>query len=273
MSTVIVVDIGNTSTSAALAQNGKIRFVRFQRSRALTTPAAVRRFIGPLAHKRPLDGSVLSSVVPKMNRAWTAELRHATGRKPVVVSHKLRLGVKIDYPKPAMIGADRLANACAAADRYGVPVIVADFGTAVTFDIISGEEAYVGGVIAPGLPLMTEYLYERTALLPMIHLKGPHGIVGRSTVEAMQLGAKVGYRGMVREIVTFLQAGFHKRFKLCATGGFAEWALEGLKMPFTIDRDLTLYGLSRIFDLNSGCRVAARRRPRSSRAKPLHATR
>mgnify|MGYP001563637086 CR=1 FL=1 len=253
MSTVIVVDIGNTSTSAALAQNGRIRFARFQRSRRLTTPAAVRRFMGPLAHKGALDGAVLSSVVPSMNRAWVSELRRATGRRPLVVNHKLELGVKVDYPKPATIGADRLANACAAADRYGVPVIVADFGTAVTFDIVSPEGAYVGGVIAPGLPLMTDYLYERTALLPMIHLKGPHGIVGRSTAEAMQLGAKVGYRGMVREIVAFLQRGFHKRFKLCATGGFARWALEGCDMPFAIDPDLTLYGLSRIFDLNTRC--------------------
>jgi len=250
MSTVIVVDIGNTSTSAALAMNGRIRFVRFQKSRTLTTPAAVRRFIGPLACQRPLDGSVLSSVVPKMNRAWIFELRYATGRTAIVVSHTLQLGVKIDYPKPATIGADRLANACAAADRYGVPVIVADFGTAVTFDIISADGAYVGGVIAPGLPLMTEYLYERTALLPMIHLKGPHGIVGRSTIEAMRLGAKVGYRGMVREIIAFLQAGFHRPFKLCATGGFARWAIEGMDLPFKIDPDLTLYGLSRIYDLN-----------------------
>jgi type III pantothenate kinase len=258
----VVVDIGNTSTSAALAQNGRIRFMRFQKSRTLTTPAAVRRFIGPLARKRPLDGSVLSSVVPTMNRVWISELRRATGRRPIVVNHKLRLGVKIDYPKPATIGADRLANACAAADRYGVPVIVADFGTAVTFDIVSPKGAYVGGVIAPGLPLMTEYLYERTALLPMIHLKGPHGIVGRSTIEAMQLGAKVGYRGMVREIVAFLQAGFHRRFKLCATGGFARWALEGLNLPFTIAPDLTLYGLSRIYDLNQNTGRTRRRRNR-----------
>ena len=177
-----------------------------------------------------------------------------------MVSHKLELGVKVDYPKPASIGADRLANACAAADRYGVPVIVADFGTAVTFDIVSAEGAYVGGVIAPGLPLMTEYLYERTALLPMIHLKGPHGIVGRSTTEAMRLGAKVGYRGMVHEIVAFLQRGFHKRFKLCATGGFARWALEGINLPFKIDQDLTLYGLSRIYDLNQNATHARRNR-------------
>jgi type III pantothenate kinase len=192
-------------------------------------------------------------VVPRLNGVWAAQLRKTAGVPPLIVSHRLNLGVKVNYPKPSTIGADRLANACAAVDRYGAPVIVADFGTAVTFDVVSADGAYIGGVIAPGLPLMTDYLYERTALLPWIRLKGAFGHVGRSTVEAMRIGAKIGYSGMVREIVKYLQKGLGPtRFRLCATGGFAEWALEGLDMPFAIDPDLTLYGLSRIFDLNSG---------------------
>jgi len=160
--------------------------------------------------------------------------------------------VRIRYPEPATIGPDRLANACAALHQYGAPAIVADFGTALTFDVISGDGAYVGGAIAPGLPLMTDYLHEKTALLPRIRVRGPYGPIGKSTVGAMRIGAKVGYRGIVREIVTYLRQGLASPdVKLCATGGFARWTLAGLDMPFVFDPDLTLHGLLRIYRLNS----------------------
>jgi type III pantothenate kinase len=109
------------------------------------------------------------------------------------VSHKITLGVGIDYPKPETIGADRLANAAAAVALYGSPAIVVDFGTAVTFDVISAAGDYAGGVIAPGLNAMTDYLHNRTALLPRVSLREPHRAIGRSTVEAMRSGAIHGY--------------------------------------------------------------------------------
>jgi len=250
MSSVLVVDIGNTSTSVALARNGRITRSFHQPSKWQhgTVEAAIRKAIGP--HK--VDGSVLCSVVPKHNKIWLSKLDKLAGGKTILVSHKLRLGVKISYPKPSAIGADRLANACGASARYGCPVIVADFGTALTFDVVTGDNAYIGGVITPGLPFMTDYLHEKTALLPHIELKGSFGKVGKSTVEAMTIGASVGYRGMVREITHYIQTGLKmKNVRLCATGGFAGWALKGLDMPFKIDKDLTLFGLSRIFDLNA----------------------
>jgi type III pantothenate kinase len=184
--------------------------------------------------------------------SWVSELKKATGTYPLVVNHKMDFGVKISYPKPTSIGADRLANACGAAYRYGTPVIVADFGTALTFDVICRDRGYVGGVIAPGLPLMTDYLADKTALLPHIELKGACGAVGRSTEGAMRIGAKIGYRGIVREIVTHLKKETAGRTaKLCATGGYARWVLSGLGMKFDLDPHLTLRGLSRIYDLNS----------------------
>ena len=211
----------------------------------------VRAMITDLSRNRRIKGSVLCSVVPSANRTWMRHLREASGSEPVAVSHKLRLGVRISYPAPATIGADRLANACGAVNRHGTPLIVADFGTALTFDIISSAGSYLGGVIAPGLPLMTDYLAEKTALLPRIQLRGPYGKIGKTTVEAMRIGAKVGYRGMVREIVGYLTTGLKlKRIKLCATGGYARWALDGIDMPFRFDPHLTLYGLGRLYELN-----------------------
>ncbi len=251
MSTVVVVDIGNTSTSVALARNGKITRLLYRPTAKLLGPRGAANMLRKAAGRDRIDGSVLCSVVPKASRAWRAEMRRLFSKAPLVVSHRLNLGVKVRYPRPETIGADRLANACGAAARHGCPVIVADFGTATTFDVVSKDNAYVGGVIAPGLKIMTDYLYERTALLPRIELAGTCGAIGKNTAGAMRIGAKVGYRGIVREVIRHLAAGMGARkVKLCATGGYARWIVEDMDMPFTIEPDLTLYGLSRIFELN-----------------------
>ena len=190
-------------------------------------------------------------VVAGLNPLWEQVLHKLCGRAPLVVGHRIRLNFKIDYPQPETIGADRLADAAAAWARYKGAVIVADFGTALTFDVITGDGRYTGGVIAPGLPLMTDYLAERTALLPQIGLGGRFGSIGRSTSEAMQIGAMVGYRGMVREILMHLKAGMkEKRIRFCATGGYAGLALKGLNTPVEILPELTLDGLVLLKDWN-----------------------
>ena len=118
-----------------------------------------------------------------------------------------------------------------------------DFGTALTAAVITKDRVWRGGVIAPGFPLMRDYLFERTAKLPRMRLgSGKAPKIGRSTEEAMRFGALVGYRGMVREIVAELKRNFRSEFKLVATGGFAKWVLRDLDLPFVIDPTLTLYG-------------------------------
>lgn len=250
MTKVLVIDIGNTSTAVGLVRNGKVTKTRHVRSLP-RNQAEVLKMLNGMAGKNVLEGSVLSSVAPHLTRTWRAALKKLSSSAPIIVDHRLDLGVTIDYPRPASIGGDRLANACGALSRYGAPAIVADFGTALTFDVISSKGAYIGGVIAPGLPFMTDYLAEKAELLPHIRLAGRYGSVGKSTAGAMRLGAKVGYRGMVREIVQYLKENLDlRRVKLCATGGYAEWALEGLNMPFAIDPELTLHGLAEIYKRN-----------------------
>ena len=159
-------------------------------------------------------------------------MRRGAGKMPVsCVSAKSELGVGVDYPKPESIGADRLANAAAVAELYGTPAVVVDFGTAVTFDVVSAQCCYIGGVIAPGLEAMTNYLYKRTALLPKLTLAEPRRAVGRSTKGAMMSGAVFGYRGLVKEILAKVGAeAFGKRqAKVVATGGYAQ--LIAARMP------------------------------------------
>jgi len=170
---------------------------------------------------------------------------------PLEVRHDCALNIAIDYPAPETIGADRIANACGAVARYGAPVIVADFGTALTFDIVSEAGAYIGGVIAPGLHLVADYFADKTALLPHIDIRGRVGRIGRSTTGAMRIGARVGYRGMVREIVEHLREDAREaNAVLCATGGHAEWVLKDVGMPCKIDPNLTLRGLRVIWEMN-----------------------
>lgn len=152
----------------------------------------------------------------------------------------------IDYPNPSQIGADRLANAAGVSSRHGVPAIIIDFGTAVTFDVISSEPAYCGGVIAPGLGAMSGYLTRKTALLPEIELEEPPSAIGKSTVHAMQVGAVIGYRGMVREILARIREELHGIPKIIATGGDAAVIARGLPEIQVVDPDITLDGLRQV---------------------------
>lgn len=249
----VVIDIGNTSTSVAVVEGRHM--VRHGRmpSREGRRPAAILALLRRLAGKRAIEDAVLCSVVPALNGTWTRVLARECGLQPIVVDYRTRMNVRVDYPHPTTIGADRLANAVAGWERYHSPVIVADFGTALTFDVITGDGRYVGGVIVPGLPLMTDYMAERTALLPHIGLGGRFGAYGRSTREAMRIGAMVGYRGMVREILAHIKAGLDdERVHFCATGGYAARALTGLDVPVEILPHLTLDGLVLLRELNRG---------------------
>lgn len=256
---IIVVDIGNMSTSFALARAGRITAINRLPTHG-SSQLMIRRCLMELARGYRIRDAAVCSVVPRQNRLWIRELKRLTGRSPLLVHHRLKMDIAIDYPRPATIGADRLANACAATKRYGTPVIVADFGTALTFDIVSRDRSYIGGVIAPGLPLMTDYLADRTALLPRIRLSDEgkqatafwrRSVIGKSTVQAMLIGARLGYTGMVREIFSRLKQSLREpRIRLCATGGYAAWALAGSGLHVPIDPDLTLDGIRRIYELN-----------------------
>lgn len=249
---ILVVDIGNTSTSLAVYRQGRVGHSTRLESRGGTL-AAIRRAVRRCAGGTPLGGAMIASVVPSLNRTWKRALAGRVSGPVRLVTHRLDLGLPVTYPRPDTIGADRLANACGGVERHGAPLIVADFGTAVTFDVVTRRQGYVGGIIAPGLPLMFSYLHEKTAQLPLIRPARVRGAVGKSTAQAMQAGALWGYRGMVREILRELQRQPALRTaRVCATGGYARWIVSGMREKIVVDQDLTLYGIGRIFDLNFG---------------------
>ena len=262
---LIVVDVGNTSTAVGLWSDGRVSHVAHcdggftEASRIVaslikllhsSTPSLPHSPTPSLSNSpAPPPALAYVSVVPKVDRAWRTFAK-AHGLVFRQVTHKCfeattgrQLMLKIDYPKPETIGADRLADAAGAVSRYGAPVLVMDFGTALTAAVVTRDRVWRGGVIAPGFPLMRDYLFERTAMLPRMKIgAGRAPKIGRSTEEAMRFGALVGYRGMVREIVAELKRNFNEEFRLVATGGFAKWVLKDLDLPFVVDPTLTLYG-------------------------------
>lgn len=240
----LLIDISNSFTKAVSASSRRLAKVA-----RIATPKLSARFVRDLLGKGKIDLLVVASVVPRKNRAITTA---AGGRKIVWVNARTRLGVGVDYPNPKTIGADRLANAAAVAELFGWPAIVVDFGTAVTFDIVSQDRQYIGGVIAPGLEAMTNFLYQRTALLPKISLGEPRRAIGRSTIEAMRAGAIFGYRGLVREILRqIIKERFaRKKVRVVATGGYAELIARGLPEIEAVVPDLTLEGLRIVANLS-----------------------
>jgi len=190
------------------------------------------------------EAVLIGSVVP----AKASVLKEYFGQKHPLhfLDSNSPLGMGIDYPLPAQIGADRLANAAGVLSRHRVPAIIIDFGTAVTFDVISDKPAYCGGVIAPGLGAMSGYLTRKTALLPEIELVEPSSAIGKSTVEAMQVGAVFGYRGLVKEIIACIRRELEGNPIIVATGGDAALIARGVGEIDVVDPDITLDGLRQV---------------------------
>ena len=241
----LLIDISNSYAKFAFASKRRISAP----ARIATSELSSGVVSGFLA-QRKVRKVVVSSVVPAKNSAISKAAKDKANL--IWLDWKVKLGLGIDYPKPRSIGADRLANAAAVAGLYGCPAIVVDFGTAVTFDIVSERRSYVGGVIAPGLEAMTNFLYQRTALLPKLSLKEPRHAVGKSTIEAMLSGAVFGYRGLVREILARIRAEQfpRKRVWIVATGGYGRLIAGGLPEIGVIRPHLTLEGLRIVANLN-----------------------
>ena len=248
---LLLFDIGNTHTHLGLADDARV--VKQTNIPTLKwfkggAAALVKRFVG----RNKLDGAALCSVVPRATPQVRKMLHNTWHLKPLELTAKTTHGVGIDYPNPKTIGADRLANSVAAFKQFGAPVAVVDFGTALTFDVVDEKGNYVGGIIAPGLAAMTDYLHEKTALLPHIKIAEPKSVVGKSTEQAMLSGAVYGYRGLVRELIHELKREMKAaHIQVVATGGYAELMAAGLPEISAVEPNLTLEGLRLVWQAKS----------------------
>ncbi|QSR85532.1 type III pantothenate kinase [Methylacidimicrobium sp. B4] len=231
----VVVDISNSFAKIATVRERGLGKVERKATADLDRP-----FLQSLAVRHAGAPVVLASVVPAKTEIFAALF----SRSLFLVHGKAPLGFAIEYPKPSEIGGDRLANAAAALHFWTPPVVVIDFGTATNFDVVNASGAFCGGIIAPGLDLMTDYLHERTALLPRVRLLEPKRGIGRSTVEAIRVGAVHGYRAMIRGLLERIREELGTdRLTAVATGGHAALVARGLAEVACVRPNLTLEGL------------------------------
>ncbi|MBU6401205.1 MAG: type III pantothenate kinase [Verrucomicrobia bacterium] len=240
---ILLFDVGNTHTHLGLANARRVvrqLDLRTSAWSASRMAARVARFVG----RAPVDGAVLCSVVPRVTPRVHRLVRRRWGQPCLEFNAQTVVGIRVRYPRPETIGADRLANALAVRHKFGAPAVVVDFGTAVTFDVVDRAGHYVGGIIAPGLAAMTDYLHEKTALLPRIRIREVSAVIGKNTEEAMLIGAVHGYRGLIRELVRELKRELNcRRLPVVATGGYSRLIAAKLPEITAVDPLLTLEGL------------------------------
>ena len=245
----LCIDVGNTSTHYGVVEGREVSQVgHYPTADLLSGPS--RLFSDSLEPACPeVSGIAFCSVVPAVNRNLKASLEGT--RLPVFqLTYQTCPGLELVYPKPEEIGQDRIANAIAAQEFYGTPAVVIDMGTAVTFDIVS-RAGYEGGIIAPGLAIMRKYLHDQTALLPELaeeDLVSVEGAIGKSTVQAMQLGVAVGFSGMIdallRRVSDELRSNCGKEPVVLSTGGSAANLTRDWTEKSQFVENLTLLGLA-----------------------------
>lgn len=256
---VVVIDVGNTNTmlgvmSGADGEHGdEVRYTWRITTAARTTDELGGLWLQLLSHANvsldDIEGAICASVVPSyVYTVQKASLKYL-GVDCLVVGRGVRTGMPIRTDNPREVGADRIVNAVAAIATGGGPAIVVDFGTATTFDCIDGTNAYVGGVIAPGLRISEEALFDRTAQLPRVELAPPPTVIGRNTVHAVQSGLLYGYAGLVDAIVQRIH-GELPDARVIATGGYAHLLSQVCERIDSVDAHLTLRGLALLYRRN-----------------------
>ncbi len=247
---LLVIDVGNSSTSLGLIPLGKSNTptarwaVPTTRLKSLFFRPALERWLrSRKINPSKLAGASISSVVPAVDPALKRTLASLQIPKALFISSTVASRVQNLYSKPSEVGADRLVNARAAMELHKGASIVVDFGTATTFDCVAKGGKYLGGVIAPGPVISAEALFARTAKLPHVVLQKPARALGRNTKEAIEAGLYHGYRGLVLEVVLQLKKTMGGKAKVIATGGQARWILKGLPIINIYEPDLTLKGL------------------------------
>jgi type III pantothenate kinase len=256
---LLVVDVGNTQTHFGVYPNGATevaedwRFATVPESTSDELGSALSNLLALRGlHFSDISGSIVSSTVPLLSEEWAQMAGRYLGQVMLIVGPGLRTGMPIRMDNPREVGADRLVNAIAAYERLGRGCVVVDFGTAITYDVVSDEGEYVGGIITPGAEISIDALYQRAAKLPKVELVEPRALIGKSTVEAIRSGIVFGFASQVDGIVGRLREELGEDTPVVATGGLAGALIPAVRARIDgLDPRLTLTGLRIIWERNA----------------------
>jgi type III pantothenate kinase len=252
---LLAVDAGNSQTSFGIFSEGKLRHHWRAGTHSALTPDEYASFLLPLLQRESisasaLTGVVLCSVVPSIDRAFAEFAKKYLGRETYSIDHRVRLGFSLGVDFPAEVGADRLANSAYAVAHLKLPAVVVDIGTATTFDVITADKVYQGGMILPGVRLWVESLFRNTAKLANVDLRFPPNVIGKNTVTCIQSGILYGYTDLLDGLIRRLENELGS-FTLVFTGGYASLFDGRMNAKYTHLPDLTLEGIELLYRLNN----------------------
>jgi type III pantothenate kinase len=255
MGLLLTVDVGNTNTTLGIHDGAELRALWRLTTRREQTADEYGILVSNLFASSGLDpsgieGVAIASVVPPLTPVLVELARAYLKLDALVVEPGVRTGMPILYEPPGDVGADRIVNGVAALAAFGGPVIVVDFGTATTFDVVTRKGEYVGGVICPGVGISADALFQRAARLPRVDVRNPGRVIGRSTVGSIQAGLYFGYASMVQGIIGRIRAELGEDARVVATGGLAETLAPEIPAIDAVDPALTLTGLRLIWERN-----------------------
>jgi type III pantothenate kinase len=252
---LLAIDIGNTVTTLGVFEGDETRatwHLATNTERMADEYAAL--LLDLLGHQNlappDITKAALCCVVPPLLATYQELFQRYFHFSPLVIAAGVKTGVRIRMENPKEVGADRIANAAAAHHLYRGPVIIVDLGTATTFDVVSREGDYLGGVIAPGISTAAEALFTQASMLPQVELTAPKHAIGSGTVSAMQSGIVFGYVGLIEGIIARVQRELGDKAKIVATGGWAETIARETTLIEVVNPDLTLIGLRIIYYMN-----------------------
>lgn len=252
---LLAIDIGNTNIVLGLFSKDKLIHnwrLETKKERTCDEWGIFLKELFQFAKKdlKDVTGIVISNVVPPMQRAIVEMCIKYIGRKPLVVGPQIKIDMPISTDNPSEVGADRIVNAVAAYHQYKSPLIIVDFGTATTFDYISGNGEYRGGLIVPGITISAQALFNEASQLPRVDISKPKQVIGKNTIECMQAGIYYGYVGMVDSVVERMEKEIGEKTKVIATGGLSSLIAKDSKKISVISEFLTLEGLKLIYEWN-----------------------